>query len=53
MNQKVGFMLQDDSMPPICVLKVIRLKIIDREGINVRRHTGQNVKKTFICYNLF
>lgn len=58
MNQKVGFMLQDDSMknkrvPPICVLKVIRLKIIDREGIKVRRHRDQNVKETFICYNLF
>lgn len=58
MNQKVGFMLQDDSMKnkrvaPICVLKVIRLKIIDREGIKVRIHTDQNVKTTFICYNLF
>lgn len=58
MNQKVGFMLQDDSMKnkrvaPICVLKVIRLKIIDREGIKVRRHTDQNVKMTFICHNVF
>lgn len=58
MNQKVGFMLQDDSMKNkrvahICVLKVIRLKIIDREGIKVRRHTDQNIKTTFICYNLF
>lgn len=58
MNQKVGFMLQDDSMKnkrvaPICVLKVIRLKIIDRKGIKVRRHTDQNVKMTFICHNVF
>lgn len=58
MNQKVGFMLQDDSMKnkrvaPICVLKVIRRKIIDREGIKVRRHTDQNVKTTFICHNVF
>lgn len=58
MNQKVGFMLQDDSMKnkqvaPICVLKVIRLKIIDREGIKVRRHTDQNVKTTFICHYVF